>query len=98
MLQWDCIILGTCPKLIRRPQSSRMKRDCMILEHMSRNNPVTSVIENVAGLYHPLSSIQNGSSEIQSSRRWQDCIILELLFKTDLVTLVMENVVGFYHP
>ena len=27
--------LGICPEVIRRPQSSRMKRDCIILGHLS---------------------------------------------------------------
>ena len=45
--------LGTFPKVIRRPQSSRMKRDCIIPGHLSIIDPVTSVIENVMGLYHP---------------------------------------------
>ena len=30
----------------------------------------TSVIEKVVGLYHPCTSVQNGSDELQSSRRW----------------------------
>ena len=39
----------------------------------------------MAGLYHPWTSVHNGSSELQSSRRWQDCIILGLRFRTDTV-------------
>ena len=45
--------LGTFPKVIRRPRSLRMKRDCIILGHLSIIDLVTSVLENVAGLYHP---------------------------------------------
>ena len=50
---WIVSSLGTFPKLIQRPRYSRMKRDCIILGYMSRSDPMTSVIENVAGLYHP---------------------------------------------
>ena len=45
--------LGTFPKVIRRPWSSRMKRDCIISGHLSIIDPVTSVLENVVGLHHP---------------------------------------------
>ena len=45
--------LGTYPKVIRRPRSSRMKRDCIIPGHLSIIDPVTLVLENVVGLYHP---------------------------------------------
>ena len=30
-----------------------LQRDCIILVHLSIIDPVTSVIENVMGLYHP---------------------------------------------
>ena len=45
--------LGTFPKVIRRPRSSRMKRDFIILGHLSIIDPVASVLENVVGLHHP---------------------------------------------
>ena len=83
--EWSGIVssLGTFPKVIRRPRSLRMKRDCIILGHMSRSDLVTLVIENVARLYHPWTSVQNGSSELRSSRRRQDYIILGLRFRMD---------------
>ena len=48
--------LGTFPKVIWRPRSSRMKRDCIILGHLSIIDPVTSVLENAVGLHHPWTS------------------------------------------
>ena len=51
--------LGTFPKVIWRPRSSRMKRDCIILGHLFKSDPVTSVLKNDEGLYHPGTSIQN---------------------------------------
>ena len=45
--------LGTFPKVIRRLRSSRMKRDCIISGHLSIIDPMTSVLENMVGLYHP---------------------------------------------
>ena len=48
--------LGTCPKVIQRPWSSRMKRYCIIPGHLSIMNPVTSVLKNVVGLHHPWTS------------------------------------------
>ena len=48
--------LGTCPKVIWRPRSLSMKRDCIILGHLSIIDPVTSVLENVVGLHHPWTS------------------------------------------
>ena len=44
---------------IRWLLSSRMWWDRMILELWFRTNPVTSVLENVVGLYHPWTSVQN---------------------------------------
>ena len=37
--------------------------DCIILGHLSKSDPVTSVLENEEGLYHPGTSIQNRSGE-----------------------------------
>ena len=43
------------------------------------------VIENVVGLYHPWTSVQNGSGELWSSRMWKDCIICDFRFRMDQV-------------
>ena len=55
--------LGTFPKVIQRPQSSRMKRDCIIPGHLSKSDPVTLVLKNEEGLYHPGTSVQNRSGD-----------------------------------
>ena len=51
------------PKVTRRPWSSIMKRDCIIPGHLSKSDPVTSVLENEEGLYHPGTSVQNRFSD-----------------------------------
>ena len=56
--------LGTFPKVIQRSRSSRMKRDCIILGHMSRSDPETSVFENEEGLYHPGTYVQKWSGDL----------------------------------
>ena len=33
--------------------------DCIILGHLSKSDPVTLVLENEEGLYHPGTSVQN---------------------------------------
>ena len=55
--------LGTFPKVIQRPRSSRMKRDCNIPGHPSKSDSVASVLENEEGLYHPGTSVQNRSGD-----------------------------------
>ena len=61
--EWRGIVLSRdiCPKVIRWPRSSRMKRDCIILGHLSKIDLVTSVPLNVVGLHHPWTSVQNVS-------------------------------------
>ena len=74
-----------------------MKRDCIILGHLSKSDSVTSVLENEEGLYHPGTSVQNRSGdfslriilelrfkmypEVSSPVKVVDCIILEPRFK-----------------
>ena len=55
--------LNICSEQIRWLQSSRMWWDCIIPEHLLRTDPMTSVLENVVGLYHPRTFVQNGSSD-----------------------------------
>ena len=61
--QWCCSGIvsswDTCPKVIRWLRSSRMNRDCIILELLFITDPVNSVLENVVGLYHLWTSVQN---------------------------------------
>ena len=53
--------LDTFLKVIQWPRSSRVKRDCVIPGHLSIMDSVTSVLENVMGLHHPWTSVQNVS-------------------------------------
>ena len=55
--------LGTFPKVIQRPWSLIMKRNCIILGHLSKSDPMTSVLKNEEGLYHPGTSVQNISCD-----------------------------------
>ena len=64
-----------------------LKRDCIIPGHLSKSDPVTSVLENEEGLYHPGTSVQNRIASylnFGSERYWE--------------ASVLENVVGLYHP
>ena len=84
--------------VIRRPRSSRMKRDCIILGHLSRSDPVASVIENEEGLYHPGTSVQNRYDDF--SPRECSGIASSLNFGSEryLEAPVPESVVGLHHP
>ena len=65
--------LGTCPKVIQRPQSLRMKRDCIIPRHLSTIDPVTLVLENVVGLYHPWALALKWSGDL-GLREWRGIV------------------------
>ena len=75
-----------------------MKRDCLILGHLSRIDLVTSVLENEEGLYHPGTSIQNRSGDFGP----QECsgIASSLNFGSEryLEASILENVAGLHHP
>ena len=75
-----------------------MKRDCIIPGHLSKSDPVTSVLENEEGLYHPGTSVQNRSGDFGP----QECsgIASSLNFGLERYpkASVPENVAGLHHP
>ena len=75
-----------------------MKRDCIILGHLSRSDPVTSVPENEEGLYHPGTSVQNRSGAF--SPRECGRIASSLKFGSERYpeASVPKNVAGLHHP
>ena len=58
--------------------SLRKKQDCIIPEQLFRTDPVTLVLENVVGLYHPWTFVLNCIRWLRSLKMWKDCIILGL--------------------
>ena len=90
--------LGTFPKVIRRLQSSRMKRDCIILRHLSKSDLLTSVIKNEEGLYHPGTNVHNRSSDFSPRECGRITSSFNFGSQRYLEASVPKNVVGLHHP
>ena len=75
-----------------------MKRDCIIPRHLSRSDPVTSVLENEEGLYHLETFVQNRFSDFNPRECSGIASSLNFGLERYPEASVPNNVVGLHHP